>query len=105
MFGGLGHRGGLKEQKAGQERVQHAEHVLERLSRDGLVLVHPLDAPPVVDQRRLVARNCCHEVERPGGKYADLIVLDQNLFKVPVQNVDQTKVLETIFNGKVVYRK
>jgi predicted amidohydrolase YtcJ len=39
------------------------------------------------------------------GKYADLIVLDQNLFKVPVEKVDQTKVLTTIFNGKVVYKK
>ena len=39
------------------------------------------------------------------GKYADMIVLDQNIFKVPVEKVDQTKVLTTIFNGKVVYKK
>jgi predicted amidohydrolase YtcJ len=39
------------------------------------------------------------------GKYADMIVLDQNIFKVPITKVDQTKVLTTIANGKVVYTK
>jgi predicted amidohydrolase YtcJ len=39
------------------------------------------------------------------GKLADMIVLDQNIFKAPVDKVDQTKVLMTIFNGKVVYKK
>jgi predicted amidohydrolase YtcJ len=39
------------------------------------------------------------------GKFADMIVLDQNIFKVPVTQVDQTKVLTTVFNGKVVYEK
>jgi hypothetical protein len=39
------------------------------------------------------------------GKFADMIVLDQNIFKVPIAKVDQTKVAMTIFNGKVVYKK
>lgn len=39
------------------------------------------------------------------GKFADMIVLDQNIFKVPIEKVDQTKVLTTIVNGKVVYKK
>ncbi len=39
------------------------------------------------------------------GKFADMIVLDQNIFKVPIAKVDQTKVLTTIVNGKVVYKK
>ena len=37
------------------------------------------------------------------GKYADMIVLDRNLFEIPVENIDSTKVLSTIFEGKVVY--
>jgi hypothetical protein len=37
------------------------------------------------------------------GKYADMIVLDRNLFEVPVENIDGTKVLSTIFEGKEVY--
>jgi len=37
------------------------------------------------------------------GKYADLIVLDRNLFEIPVGNVHSTNVLFTIFEGKIVY--
>ena len=39
------------------------------------------------------------------GKYADFIVLDRNLIEVPVDDIDQTDVLKTIFNGRVVYEK
>jgi predicted amidohydrolase YtcJ len=37
------------------------------------------------------------------GKLADLIVVDQNIFKVPVTDISETKVLMTMVNGKVVY--
>jgi hypothetical protein len=37
------------------------------------------------------------------GKYADFIVLDRNLFEVPVDDIDSTEVLKTIFAGEVVY--
>ena len=37
------------------------------------------------------------------GKDADLIVIDQNLFKVPVTQISETRVLMTILGGKVVY--
>ena len=37
------------------------------------------------------------------GKYADLIVLSQNLFDIPTERISDTKVLMTIFGGKVVY--
>ena len=33
-------------------------------------------------------------------KYADMIVLDRNLFEIPVENIVSTKVLFTIFEGK-----
>jgi len=39
------------------------------------------------------------------GKYADMIVLDRNLFEVPVENIDGTGVLMTIFDGNIVYKK
>jgi predicted amidohydrolase YtcJ len=39
------------------------------------------------------------------GKYADMIVLDQNLLEIPVENIDSTKVLFTIFEGKAVYSR
>jgi len=37
------------------------------------------------------------------GKLADMIVLSQNLFKIPVEQIDSTKVPLTVFNGKVVF--
>ena len=38
------------------------------------------------------------------GKQADIIVLDQNLFEIPVNAISQTKVLLTLIDGKEVYR-
>ncbi|OAG75538.1 amidohydrolase 3 [Acetobacter malorum] len=37
------------------------------------------------------------------GKMADLIILDHNIMKVPVEDISQTKVLLTMVGGKVVY--
>lgn len=38
------------------------------------------------------------------GKAADLIVIEQNLFEIPPDKIDTTKVLLTIFAGEEVYR-
>ncbi len=38
------------------------------------------------------------------GKQADIIVLDQNLFKIPVSEIARTKVLLTYVDGKEVFR-
>ncbi len=37
------------------------------------------------------------------GKYADLVVLNQNLFEVPTERISDTTVVQTILGGKVVY--
>ena len=37
------------------------------------------------------------------GKYADLVVLNQNLFEVPTERISDTTVMQTILGGKVVY--
>lgn len=37
------------------------------------------------------------------GKSADLIVLDQNIFDVPIERVSRTRVLQTWFEGRLVY--
>ncbi len=39
-----------------------------------------------------------------GGKYADFIVLNQNLFEIKPTEIHKTKVLITALDGKVVYR-
>lgn len=37
------------------------------------------------------------------GKFADMIVLDRNIFEIPVAEIAKTRVLKTIFEGKEVY--
>ena len=37
------------------------------------------------------------------GKVADIIVLDRNLFEIPVREIGSTLVLQTVFNGAVVF--
>jgi predicted amidohydrolase YtcJ len=32
-----------------------------------------------------------------------MIVLDRNLFKIPVEKIHETKVLRTVLKGKTVY--
>jgi predicted amidohydrolase YtcJ len=39
------------------------------------------------------------------GKWADMIVLNHNLFEIPVADIHKTEVQKTIFKGEVVYRK
>jgi predicted amidohydrolase YtcJ len=39
------------------------------------------------------------------GKYADFIVLNQNLLKIPLDDISETRVLKTVFNGQVVFEK
>jgi predicted amidohydrolase YtcJ len=37
------------------------------------------------------------------GKYADLVVLSQNLFEVPTERISDTTIVQTILGGKIVY--
>jgi len=39
------------------------------------------------------------------GKKADLVVLDNNLFKIPVEGILETKIAMTFLEGKVVYQQ
>jgi predicted amidohydrolase YtcJ len=39
------------------------------------------------------------------GKYADFLVLDRNLLDIPIDDIDQTEVLMTVFSGRLVYAK
>ncbi len=39
------------------------------------------------------------------GKLADLVVLSQNIFEIPPEEIKKTEVKMTIFNGEVIYRK
>jgi predicted amidohydrolase YtcJ len=37
------------------------------------------------------------------GKFADLIVLDRDPFKVPAEEIAKVKVLQTVIGGRVIY--
>lgn len=39
------------------------------------------------------------------GKDADMIVLNRNLFKIPIEKIHETKVLRTVLKGKTVYER
>ncbi len=39
------------------------------------------------------------------GKLADMVVLSQNIFEIPVDEIPRTRVEMTVFDGKVVYQK
>jgi predicted amidohydrolase YtcJ len=38
------------------------------------------------------------------GKFADLVVLDKNLFRIPASEIHTARVLLTLFEGKEVFR-
>lgn len=37
------------------------------------------------------------------GKLADLIVLDQNLYEIPFDDIPQARVVMTLFEGRIVF--
>jgi len=39
------------------------------------------------------------------GKLANMIVLNQNLFAIPKERIAETKVVRTIFEGRVVFER
>jgi predicted amidohydrolase YtcJ len=38
------------------------------------------------------------------GKYADLIILEKNLFEIPLKEIGEVKVIETVLEGTTVFR-
>ena len=39
------------------------------------------------------------------GKLADFVVLEQNLFTIAQDKINQTKIMMTVFNGEIIYQK
>ena len=38
------------------------------------------------------------------GKFADLIVLEKNLYKIPLKEIGEVRVIETVLEGNTVFR-
>ncbi len=73
-------------------------------------LLNPEERISVQDIVKAYTRNGAYQLYRENtigtlenGKYADMIVVDQDIFKINPLDIDKTKVLTTIFNGDVVY--
>ncbi|MCP4181901.1 MAG: amidohydrolase [Hyphomicrobiales bacterium] len=37
------------------------------------------------------------------GKFADLVVLDKNIMEIPLEQISETKVISTLFQGSIIY--
>ncbi|MGJ0383846.1 amidohydrolase family protein [Paenarthrobacter nicotinovorans] len=46
-----------------------------------------------------------HQGSLEVGRTADFIVLDRNLFDVPVDKIGATKVIRTVFEGETVFHR
>ena len=70
----------------------------QELSLEETIRAYTINAAYVMRQENLVGTI---EV----GKEADLIVLDKNIFEIPVNQIDQTQVLETYLQGRLVFER
>lgn len=73
-------------------------------------LLNPAERVPVGDMVKAYTVNGAYQLYREDsigsletGKFADMIVVDQDIFKVNPLDIDKTEVLTTIFDGDVVY--
>ena len=70
----------------------------QNISLDEVIKAYTVNAAYVMRQEDKVG-----SIER--GKEADFIVLNQNIFEIPVDKISQTEVLETYLRGTAVFQK
>ena len=86
----------VTRQKYGQKEDRVLEEKTERVTVRQAVEAYTINAAYQL-----------HMEEKLGsleeGKYADLIVLDQDIFQCDPYDIHKTRILMTVFNGEVVY--
>jgi hypothetical protein len=92
LFSGVEQRKPGEERRA-PERPRFAEAIDDLLA---VVKMHTINAAAQIHRERDIG-----SVEV--GKYADLIVLGQNLFRVPTEQISETRVLMTMLGGRIVF--
>ena len=75
----------------------------------------PMNADEAVNLETMIAAYTIHGAWQMGldkvqgsievGKRADLVVLDRNLFEIPASEISDASVVETIFDGRTVYKR
>ncbi len=72
-----------------------------------LALNEAIDLPSAIKAMTINSAYIMDQDDQVGsietGKYADIIILDKNLFEIPVEEISSTKVLKTILAGRVVF--
>lgn len=68
----------------------------ERVSVDEIVRAFTIDSA-----YSLFMENEVGSIEE--GKYADLVIIDRNIFEIEPIDIEKTKVIATLFNGKIVF--
>jgi len=75
--------------------------------KDGFVPSQKLSVPQAVQAYTINAAFAGHHEKMEGsiekGKWADVIMIDRNIFEIDPRNIDKTKVVLTIVGGKIVY--
>jgi len=76
-------------------------------NEEALTLNEAIDLPSAIRAMTINAAYLMDTDDQVGsieiGKYADIIILDQNLFEIAAEKISSTKVLKTLLAGKVVF--
>lgn len=76
-------------------------------NEEALTLNEAIDLPSAIRAMTINAAYLMDTDDQVGsieiGKYADIIILDQNLFEIAAEKISSTKVLKTLLTGKVVF--
>ncbi|MDB3990234.1 amidohydrolase [Gammaproteobacteria bacterium] len=78
-------------------RVQGTLNEKERMDLTEMLKAYTINAADVMHQGHLTG-----SIE--AGKYADLIILEKNLFEIPLEEIGEVKVIETVLEGTTVFR-
>jgi predicted amidohydrolase YtcJ len=79
------------------DRVQGTLNEDERMELTEMLKAYTINAAHVMHQDHLTG-------SLEAGKYADFIVLEKNLFEIPLEEIGKVRVIETVLEGTTVFR-
>ena len=79
------------------DRVKGTLNEKERMDLTEMLKAYTINAAEVMRQGHLTG-----SIEV--GKFADLIVLEKNLYKIPLKEIGEVRVIETVLEGNTVFR-